>query len=148
MKYLAFIFTLIATPLFAIDEGCAIDSVYSYEARLIDPGGKWSGGVYDGDTIAVEIRLGWGINYVPPSGVRLYGINAPEIRPLRSRQEATESREFLRENLPPVGEWFIVNSPLLGENGKYGRPVLILCVDGVNVNRLMVSSGYAEAKDY
>ena len=51
--------------------------------------------VYDGDTITVDIDLGFGI-VVQGQKIRLLRLNAPEIRG-EEREEGLKSRNFLRE---------------------------------------------------
>jgi hypothetical protein len=54
--------------------------------------------IYDGDTVYYHAKLGyyqWSAFQIG----RLLGVQAPELRPLRSREAATQSRDFLWENI-------------------------------------------------
>ncbi|RMG67827.1 MAG: nuclease [Calditrichaeota bacterium] len=98
--------------------------------------------VYDGDTIWVQIDLGFYVE-IKREKIRLARIDAPEIRgPERSAGLA--ARDFLRD--------LILNQPVLlqtlkDRKGKYGRYLgeVWLEQDGryINVNDLMVAKGYA-----
>jgi len=52
--------------------------------------------IYDGDTVTLIIDLGME-QWVGPLHYRLYGIQAPEIRPLSTRKAGTAARDYLRE---------------------------------------------------
>ncbi|MCF6270289.1 MAG: thermonuclease family protein [Melioribacteraceae bacterium] len=104
--------------------------------------------VYDGDTITVEIDLGFK-TYVKGEKIRLRRINAPEVRG-DSRAEGLKSRDYLR--------MLIMNKEILLETikdkkGKYGRylgEVFLKQEDGewLNINNNLVDKGFAEFKEY
>lgn len=81
---------------------------YIYYAKVV--------GVYDGDTITVDLDLGFKM-WVRGAKIRLYGINAPEVRG-PTRHEGLVSRDYLRELIlgRPV---FIMTTR--DKRGKYGR---------------------------
>ena len=97
--------------------------------------------VYDGDTITVDIDLGFGI-WKKGEKIRLFQIDAPEIRG-EEREKGRESRDVLRDMIlgKEVMLWTVKD-----RQGKYGRYLGVVCRDGVNINRWMVEHGYA--KDY
>ena len=96
--------------------------------------------VYDGDTLRVDIDCGFNI-WLHNESVRLYGLNAPELR-LEERPQGLVSRDWLREQLP-VGTKILIET-LKDRREKYGRYLAIIHKeDGTNVNELMVSLGYA-----
>jgi endonuclease YncB( thermonuclease family) len=123
--------------------------------------------IYDGDTPTISIDLGFG-QWIEPRYYRLYGINSPEIHPLVSRQEATESRDHLqlllmryriRFDMPPRGGgvWIIIKTHKnkrkndyrpKAQTGKYGRWLVELYgvrADAlININQKMVHDGYAK----
>ena len=99
--------------------------------------------VYDGDTVYCDIDLGFNI-VLHNRTIRLFGINAPEIRG-EEREDGKESGEFLRNMV--LGKELQLYS-IRDKSGKYGRTLGILVVDGVNVNRELVEYGYAEWADY
>jgi len=131
--------------------------------------------VYDGDTVT-------GVLYIDENStkpicykIRLYGINAPEMRPSRSIEDgerkqiiadATNSRDFLTSLVKDK----IVDIECFGM-GKYGRLLANIFVevpidagfgvkggyenggsnhkcDRVCVNELLVQKGHANKKDY
>ena len=63
--------------------------MYEYTAKVIK--------VYDGDTITVDIDLGFGI-MLRKQTLRLYGINTPEVRG-ESKEEGKRVRDLLRERI-------------------------------------------------
>ena len=73
--------------------------------------------VYDGDTITVDIDLGFNI-WQKNQKIRLADINAPEIRG-EEREQGLISRDKLREWLP-LGK-IIRLVTLKDRKGKYGR---------------------------
>lgn len=108
---------------------------YTYRARVME--------VYDADTITVNIDLGFhsGLSY---EKVRLFGINAPEVRG-EERPEGLDSRDYLRS--------LILNKDVIMETfkdskGKYGRWLANIWLDGMNVNEHLVETGYAKWHEY
>jgi len=61
--------------------------LYEYKAKATD--------VYDGDTITVDIDLGFGI-WMRRQKIRLRGIDAPEVRGLE-KEAGLKSRDRVRE---------------------------------------------------
>lgn len=99
--------------------------------------------VVDGDTIDVVIDLGFGITI--DERLRLYGIDAWEIVG-QEKAYGLRAREFLRSRLQAAKN--IVIDVLDEERGKYGRVLATVFADGVNLNRLLVERGHAEAAEY
>jgi len=101
--------------------------------------------VYDGDTISVEIDLGFDML---KRGVRLRlaGINAPEVRG-ESRSAGIASRDFLR-NLVESANNQVVIKTVKDSTEKYGRYLAYLYVDNICVNDLLVVKGFAEYHKY
>jgi micrococcal nuclease len=73
--------------------------------------------VYDGDTITADVDLGLGV-WVHGQKLRLYGINAPEVRG-EERVEGLASRDALRAMLP-TGKSIVIATKR-DKKGKYGR---------------------------
>ena len=95
--------------------------------------------VYDGDTVTVDIDLGFDI-LVKNQKIRLLGINAPEIRG-ESRESGLISRNFLRERIS--GKWVTLKTKK-DKKGKYGRWLGDIFLEKENINELMVSEGMAK----
>lgn len=116
------------------------NNLYHYRAHVTS--------VYDGDTCTVDIDLGLGI-WVRGEKIRLYGINAPEVRG-DEREEGLKSRDFLRNLIDGKN---IILKTLKDDKGKYGRYLGTLFLadetgEMININDLLVTEGYAEYKDY
>jgi micrococcal nuclease len=104
--------------------------------------------VYDGDTITVEIDLGFK-TFVKGEKIRLSRINAPEVRG-ESREEGLKSRDYLRSL---IMDKKILLETMRDKKGKYGRylgEVFIKSEDGnwININDTLVNKGFAEFKEY
>lgn len=111
--------------------------LFTYSAKL--PEDMDRDPVYDGDTLWVDIDLGFMISQ--RIRLRLLGIDAPELRG-QERAAGILSRNFLRSILK--GEDFFVKTEK-DKTGKYGRYLAtVFLSDGTNVNDLLVSEGHAE----
>jgi endonuclease YncB( thermonuclease family) len=99
--------------------------------------------VYDGDTFTADVFVGFDI-VKDDVKIRLYGINAPEIRPLKTREQATISRDALIGLIQGEDveiEYVVTDS--------FGRIVAKCYVqDTINVSDWMVRNGYAEYREY
>lgn len=75
--------------------------------------------VIDGDTVDVDIDLGFGV-WLSDQRIRLIGIDAPETRTrdLEEKKAGLESKEFV-ESLLPIGTHQVLKSYQF--TGKYGR---------------------------
>ena len=98
--------------------------------------------VYDGDTITVDIDLGFGIHFNGQK-LRLLRINAPEVRG-EQRPHGLVSRDALR-NL--IGNKWVVIRTTRDKKGKYGRWLAEVFVDlddtQINVNDWLITEGHA-----
>ncbi len=95
--------------------------------------------VYDGDTITVDIDLGFDV-LMKNQKIRLLGINSPEIRG-ENRQAGLVSRDFLREKIS--GKWVVLKTKK-DKKGKYGRWLGEVFLEEKNINALMLSEGMAK----
>lgn len=73
--------------------------------------------IYDGDTITVDLDLGFGI-WKKKQSLRLGRINAAELRG-EERELGLKVRDTLREWLPLGSEVYVVTNK--DKTGKYGR---------------------------
>ena len=108
--------------------------MYEYVATVID--------VYDGDTITVQIDLGFSIHIVEK--IRLARVNAPELKG-ETKDEGVRSRDWLKSQLYLRD---IVIRTDKDKKGKYGRYIGEIIVDGTNINDELVKQGFAVYKDY
>jgi micrococcal nuclease len=97
--------------------------------------------VIDGDTIDVDIDLGFGITI--SHRVRLKDIDAPETRTkdLEEKERGLAAKVWLEEQLSREGEWVIETY----KEDKYGRILgtLYLVGDSVTINEWMINEGIA-----
>ena len=95
--------------------------------------------VYDADTIIVKIDLGFGFSF-DKLKIRLYGINAPEMRG-EERNEGIISRDYLREL---ILDKEIYLETYKDEKGKYGRYLGTIYLNEENINEKLIKEGYAK----
>ncbi len=86
--------------------------------------------VYDADTITVDIDLGFHI-WARGEKIRLFGINAPEVRG-PERPQGLKSRDWLRER---ILDKEIVLKTHRAAKGKYGRWLGDIFLPGSTSNR-------------
>jgi len=98
--------------------------------------------VVDGDTIDVDIDLGFNISYT--QRVRLAGIDTPESRTkdLYEKKLGMESKEWLKNALSHA-KTIIIKTEKPDSTEKFGRILGWLYVDDVNLNKAMIDQGYA-----
>jgi micrococcal nuclease len=114
-------------------------SLYIYRANVVE--------VYDGDTITVDVDLGFYI-WLHKHEFRLYGINAPEVTGIE-KAAGEKAREFLRSKI--LGKQVIIQSTKNPKDAeqkeRYGEFLAIVWLDGINVNDLLIKEGYAKRED-
>lgn len=112
--------------------------MYQYKARVLD--------VHDGDTMNLEVDLG--CNITIKMAVRLYGINAPEMR----TPEGVTSRDYVRGLLPTDREVWI--RTIRDTKEKYGRYLGRVFLDRASmennevaycINDMLIAAGLAVA---
>jgi micrococcal nuclease len=100
--------------------------------------------IVDGDTIDVDIDLGFSISYT--QRVRLAGIDTPEsrTRDLAEKALGLESKKKLTEMLAGAKD-IVIRTEKPDSTEKYGRILGWLFVDGAeqSVNHTLIASGYA-----
>ena len=98
--------------------------------------------VVDGDTIDVDLDLGFDIIY--KCRVRLYGIDTPESR-TRNKDEKVRGKlaaKFLQDAINN-GNHVILQTQLKDSKGKFGRVLASVVVDEININQQMVTNHLA-----
>ena len=100
--------------------------------------------VVDGDTIDVEIDLGFSISF--SSRVRLAGIDTPESRTSDKAEKVLglESKEYLKSKIKDAKN-VVIKTEKMDSSEKYGRILGWVYLDGseVSINEQMISEGYA-----
>ena len=113
-----------------------IFTLYNYRANVV--------GVYDGDSVTLDIDLGLGI-WSKRQKCRLLGIDTPELRGLE-RTDGLKSKQRLCELI--LGKQIAVETAR-DKTGKYGRWLVTIWdlndeLGWVNINELLLSEGYAK----
>jgi micrococcal nuclease len=100
--------------------------------------------VVDGDTIDVEIDLGFDISF--SSRVRLAGIDTPESRTTDKAEKVLglEAKEYVKSKIKDAKE-VIIKTEKMDSSEKYGRILGWVYLDGskVSINEQMIAEGYA-----
>jgi micrococcal nuclease len=100
--------------------------------------------VVDGDTIDVEIDLGFDISF--SSRVRLAGIDTPESRTRDKAEKALglESKEYLAKHLKDAKS-VVIKTEKINSTEKFGRVLGWVYINGdtVSLNDMMINDGYA-----
>ena len=116
--------------------GCLVqwNKMYEYRAKVIK--------VIDGDTIDVDIDLGFGV-ILAKQRIRLYGIDTPESRTSDKVEKfyGKISSAFMKDHCPRGS--YITLRTYLDSKGKYGRILGEIIVDDINLNKLMVEKSLA-----
>jgi micrococcal nuclease len=103
---------------------------YTYKALVV--------GVYDGDTITVDIDLGmdtWKKNVK----LRLARIDTPEVRG-EEKEEGKRVRDYVRTT---ILDKEVVIKTSKDKTGKYGRYIAEVLIDGMNLNDHLLELGMA-----
>ena len=100
--------------------------------------------IVDGDTIDVDIDLGFDISF--SSRVRLAGIDTPESRTtdLAEKTLGLEVKDKLKQ-LIGSAKTIVIKTEKMDSSEKYGRILGWLYLDGAekSVNETLIASGYA-----
>jgi micrococcal nuclease len=100
--------------------------------------------VVDGDTIDVDIDLGFSISFF--SRVRLAGIDTPESRTINLKEKALglEVKEKLKKELAAAKD-VVIKTEKPDSSEKYGRILGWVFLDGsdVSLNQKLINEGYA-----
>lgn len=106
--------------------------MYEYKCKVLN--------VVDGDTVDVEIDLGFHISKI--DRIRLLGINTPELHaadPL-VREQAQVAKARVESLAPTV----VLIKTKLDKSDKYGRILgTLVTSDGVEVNKVLLDEGLA-----
>ena len=111
--------------------------MYEYRVKKVT-------GVVDGDTIDVDIDLGFNISY--SQRVRLAGIDTPESRTKDKAEKVLglEVKQRLKDILATASV-VVIRTQKPDSTEKYGRVLGWLFVDGAekSVNEALIADGYA-----
>jgi micrococcal nuclease len=114
-----------------------VNLMYEYRVKKVT-------GVVDGDTIDVDIDLGFNISY--SQRVRLAGIDTPESRTKDKAEKVLglEVKQRLKDILTNASI-VVIRTQKPDSTEKYGRVLGWLFVDGAekSVNEALIADGYA-----
>lgn len=100
--------------------------------------------VVDGDTIDVDIDLGFDISF--SSRVRLAGIDTPESRTSDKMEKALglEAKAYLKHEIDSAKS-VVIKTEKMDSSEKYGRILGWVYLDGseVSINEKMIKDGHA-----
>ena len=100
--------------------------------------------VVDGDTIDVDIDLGFDISF--SSRVRLAGIDTPESRTTDKMEKALglEAKAYLKHEIESAKK-VVIKTEKMDSSEKYGRILGWVFLDGstVSLNEKMIQDGHA-----
>ena len=100
--------------------------------------------IVDGDTIDVDIDLGFNVSYT--QRVRLAGIDTPESRTTDLREKALglEVKEYLKSLLDSTDD-IVIQTEKPDSSEKYGRILgwLFINDEEISINEKMINDGYA-----
>jgi micrococcal nuclease len=100
--------------------------------------------VIDGDTIDVDIDLGFDISLA--RRVRMAGIDTPESRTTDKAEKVLglESKEYLKKMMKDA-KTIVIKTQLPDSSEKYGRILGWVYIDGAakSINEQMIEDGYA-----
>lgn len=109
--------------------------MYEYNAKVLS--------VYDGDTIRVDLDLGFGI-WMRNQPIRFTGIDTPELRG-ESKEAGIASRDRLIELLTQADNKCVIKTTKDNQRGKWGRILGEIWVDTqpISVNQILLNEGLA-----
>ena len=100
--------------------------------------------IVDGDTIYVEIDLGFDISF--SSRVRLAGIDTPESRTTDKMEKALglEAKAYLKHEIESAKS-VVIKTEKMDSSEKYGRILGWVFLDGssISLNEKMITDGHA-----
>tara|TARA_X000000950_G_scaffold238781_1_gene290994 strand:- start:15 stop:437 length:423 start_codon:yes stop_codon:yes gene_type:complete len=102
--------------------------------------------VYDGDTVTVVL---YNKGDFEKHKLRLNGIDTPELKPkkdIENREDEIEKAKDAKEFLSNQILNKIVNLNLIGYD-KYGRLLGNIIYNNIDINKLMITNGYAKSYD-
>ena len=106
--------------------------MYEYECKIVR--------VVDGDTIDVDISLGFGL-WIHGESIRLFGVDCPECRSRDKEEKAAglAAKRFV-ERFIQVGETYTLNTQ---GKGKFGRYLGTISNETETVNKALVNEHLA-----
>ena len=104
--------------------------------------------VVDGDTVDVDIDLGFGV-WLHKERVRIYGIDTPEsrTRDLEEKRYGLAAKEFVKQFVKGdkrnIKSTIILRTQKYDAKGKFGRILGDIIVDGASMSETMIKEHHA-----
>ena len=105
--------------------------MYQYRAKILS--------VYDGDGV-FDVLIDMGLNLKQRKDVRLYGIDAPELRGMEHKAGIVV-RDYVREMI--LGNTVTLTTKK-DRTGKYGRLLADIDTDGSDLGSHLINIGFAK----
>lgn len=96
-------------------------------------------GIHDGDTVSVDIDLGFGL-HATGFRARIYGIDAPEL----ATPEGVAARDFLAQALPIGSPLRVISHGWDKYGGRFDAAIHYGTLFEQDLGQLMLSSGHAK----
>ena len=96
----------------------------------------------DGDTVDVDIDLGFGV-WMKKQRIRLYGVDTPESRTRDAEEKVfgNMAKDFVKEHVPE-GSTQVLRTKLDGK-GKFGRILGEFVIEDTTLNRMLIETSNA-----
>ena len=106
--------------------------MYEYECKIVR--------VVDGDTIDVDISLGFGL-WIHGESIRLFGVDCPECRSQDKEEKAAgiAAKKFVTRRLQPSGTYTLSTQG----KGKFGRYLGVISDEAGSVNDALIENHLA-----
>jgi len=110
--------------------------MYEYRTKVVR--------VVDGDTVDVDIDLGFGV-WLRKSRIRLLGVDTPEsrTRDLDEKARGKLASQFLSTSILHADN--LVIQTKLDKKGKFGRVLGVIVADDVDLNQALINNYLAVA---
>ena len=106
--------------------------MYEYECKIVR--------VVDGDTIVLDISLGFGL-WIHGESIRLFGVDCPECRSQDKEEKAAgiAAKKFVTRRLQPGGTYTLSTQG----KGKFGRYLGVISDEAGSVNDALIENHLA-----
>jgi micrococcal nuclease len=106
--------------------------MYEYKCKIVR--------VVDGDTIVLDISLGFGL-WIHGESIRLFGVDCPECRSQDKEEKAAgiAAKKFVTRRLQPGGTYTLSTQG----KGKFGRYLGVISDEAGSVNDALIENHLA-----
>lgn len=131
MRTVVFLFVFLFILITTLNAHIGEDGMYQYNARILR--------VIDGDTIKLEIDLGFTIKMVEV--VRLARVDTYEKRG-EEKEKGLKAKKFVQDQFPALTRIIVTTT----KKGKFGRYIaeVVRQVDGKNLSDMLIEAGHVK----